>query len=263
MSANGRLTSTELTLVQRGTMNIYLANVAARAWTALKAEYDRAHPGESLTIAAPVGGYRSYSVQADMHVNPSRYGLSAYSTIPIAPAGYSTHGDGMAVDIAGASLAGPRKTWLLKNASRFGFTRQFGDRDPNHYRHDGTTAASITPTPIKEKKIMATNFVDTSTYKNGAVQKGTQCMTVWEGGAILRYQRTLIDGELATTLYELYGTHKPVPHDQFVAVGAAFDALKGGSTVVNSPAPVGLATTIDVNAAADRIIGKIPTRLAV
>ena len=141
MSANGRLTATELTLVQRGTMNIYLANVAARAWTALKAEYDRAHPDESLTIAAPVGGYRSYSVQADMHVNPSRYGLSAYSTVPIAAAGYSTHGDGMAVDIAGASLAGTRKTWLLANAARFGFTRQFGDKDPNHYRHDGVTTA--------------------------------------------------------------------------------------------------------------------------
>ena len=236
MSANGKLTSAELTLVQRGSMNIYLATTAARAWSALKSEYDRTHPGEALTIAAPVGGYRSYSVQADMHVNPSRYGLSAYSTIPIAPAGYSTHGDGMAVDIAGASLAGPRKTWLLKNASRFGFTRQFGDRDPNHYRHDGTTAASITPTPIKEKKIMATNFVDTSTYKNGAVQKGTQCMTVWEGGAILRYQRTLLDGELATTLYELYGTHKPVPHDQFTAIEGAFKSAPIAPTADVDPA---------------------------
>ena len=110
MSANGRLTAAELTLVQRGPMNIYLANTAAKAWTALKTEFARTHPGQSLTIAEPVGGYRPYSVQADMHVNPGRYGLSAYSTVPIAPAGYSTHGDGMAVDVAGASLAGLRKT---------------------------------------------------------------------------------------------------------------------------------------------------------
>lgn len=141
MSANGRLTAAELTLVQRGPMNIYLANTAAKAWGALKAEYDRTHPGESLTIAEPAGGYRTLAVQADMHIRPKLYGLSVYSTIPLAKAGFSSHGDGMAVDIADASKASPRKTWLLANASRYGFTRQFGDADPNHYRHDGITAA--------------------------------------------------------------------------------------------------------------------------
>lgn len=171
MSANGRLTGSELTLVQPGLLPIFLANAAARAWFNLKAEYDRTH-GDSLTIAAPVGGYRSYAIQADMHVRPELYGLSAYSTIPLAKAGYSTHGDGLAVDIADASKPSPRKTWLLASAARFGFTRQFGDADPNHYRLTSSTPAGTAPARIpEEENDMKLQFIQTKEDPAAKVDK--------------------------------------------------------------------------------------------
>lgn len=148
MSDNGQLLPSELTKVQEGALPIFLAKPAAAQWFKLKASYDAAH-ADKLTVAAPVGGYRSYATQQDMWVRPWLYGLSAYSTVPLARPGYSTHGDGLAVDIADASTDSPRKRWLLANAEKFGFTRQFGDADPNHYRLTSTAGIGI---PIIEEK---------------------------------------------------------------------------------------------------------------
>ena len=135
MSTNGRLAGSELTTVQG---RIQLSNLTARAWYAMKAA--AAQAGVTLTIALPDGGYRDYATQVDMHVHPAAHGLNPNSSVPIAPAGYSTHGTGNRVDIAGG------QAWALLHAAQFGFTREFGAADPNHYKHDGVTATATTGT---------------------------------------------------------------------------------------------------------------------
>lgn len=94
--------------------------------------------------------------------------------------------------------------------------------------NDGTAGGDITP--IKEEEIMATNWVDTSTYdsRQNAVA-GTQCLTTWEGGPSMLYPRTMQAGETAAIMFELYGPHKEVNHAQFEAVKAAFAVPSGGA----------------------------------
>jgi hypothetical protein len=148
MSVNGRLTASELTAVYGG----QLANATAAAWLAMVAAASRA--GVSLVIAGGnseggSGAYRDYFVQGDMKVRPWLYGLSQYSTVSIAAAGYSTHGFGTAVDIgsfpparnprAYGDAGMSRRDWVLTHAAEFGFTRTFGEADPNHFGHNGTT----------------------------------------------------------------------------------------------------------------------------
>lgn len=157
MSANGRLTDAELTAVQGGR----LSNTAAAAWNAMVAA--AAKDGVSLVIASAEtgnGAYRDFFTQGDMKVRPWLYGLSVYSTVNVAAAGHSTHGMGNAVDIGSfppasntrlyGDAGATRRDWVLKNAHRFGFTRTFGEADPNHFGHDGsrTTVASFEATPI-------------------------------------------------------------------------------------------------------------------
>jgi hypothetical protein len=136
MSANGKLTSDELSNVG----GMQLANSTARAWEAMvdAAKAD----GITLAIVRPAGAYRSYFVQGDMKKNPSAYNLSTASSVAIAGPGYSTHGLGNAVDVS--ACTGARLAWMLKNGPRFGFTRTFGARDPNHFGHDGTVP-TLTP----------------------------------------------------------------------------------------------------------------------
>jgi hypothetical protein len=163
-SANGRLTDSELTAVYGGR----LANTTAVAWLNMVAAASR--DGVSLVIAGGnseggSGAYRDFFVQGDMKVHPGMYGLSQYSTVSIAAAGYSTHGFGTAVDVgsfpparnpqAYGAEGQTRRDWVLANATQFGFTRTFGEADPNHFGHDGTTvgpatstASSSTPTPL-------------------------------------------------------------------------------------------------------------------
>jgi hypothetical protein len=97
MSANGRLTDSELTAVYGG----QLANATAAAWLAMVAAAAKA--GVSLVIATGDGGR----------------GSGAY------------------------------RNWVLANAAQFGFTRTFGEADPNHFGHDGTTVASFNLTPLE------------------------------------------------------------------------------------------------------------------
>jgi len=98
MNANGKLTNAELTTVIGGR----LSNATAAAWNAMVAA--AAHDGVALIIAGAAGNtgsgaYRDYWTQNDMRVHPALYGLSSYSTVTIARAGYSTHGLGTSLDI--------------------------------------------------------------------------------------------------------------------------------------------------------------------
>jgi hypothetical protein len=139
MSANGRLTAGELVTVQG---SIQLSVKAGAAYLAMEAAATA--EGTTIVIPIPAGGYRSYAMQVDMRLHPERYNLNSSSTVPIAAPGYSTHGWGTAVDIVGD------QKWAVRNASRFGFSRPFGTRDPNHFQHDGSSTAGGDIIPIEE-----------------------------------------------------------------------------------------------------------------
>jgi hypothetical protein len=136
MSANGRLSASELTMVN----GIPLGNRAAISFMAMDRDC-RAATGVGVWIAAPHGGYRSLVVQGAIG------GLNAGSTIVVAGAGYSTHGLGTRADIGSFPPAKnlgqygddgrKRRAWLLAHASNYGWTREFGEADPNHFKHDG------------------------------------------------------------------------------------------------------------------------------
>jgi hypothetical protein len=155
VSANGRLSDDELSNADGG---MQLANVTARAWENM-ADACETETGLSLSIVRPAGAYRSYFVQGDMKQNPGRWNLNPASSVSLAGPGYSSHGLGRAVDIS--SFSGARKAWVLANAGRFGFSRTFGEADPNHFGHDGVTTgpassgATLTPagtnkTPLED-----------------------------------------------------------------------------------------------------------------
>jgi hypothetical protein len=191
MSSNGRLLDSELTWV---TDVERLANGTANAWKRLQAAC-KAATGLDLWIASPAGAYRDYFTQGDMHVHPEKYGLNPNSTVPIAAAGYSTHGYGTRVDIG--SFSGARATWLLAHASEFGWYREFGANDPNHFAHDGFTAVdpiltgstSGTTTPIDTGEIEMTyeEFRDflSRALKYDAREFQTSGPTIWERFAVL------------------------------------------------------------------------------
>lgn len=218
---NGNVPAAQLvTIDEHGTR---LRDWCAAVWQRMVV--DAAKDGVTLKPSytpppAPAGlaGYRSYSMQLWLYRHP-------LGPVPIAMPGHSSHGLGNRLDV-GSGVA-----WCAAHMTRYGLYREFAD-EPWHFGFRNSLAGlGLTPITNPKETPMATNFVDTSTYKNGVVQKGTRCMTIWEGGPILEYERTLIKGELATTLYELYGTHKPVPHDQFEAIRAAF---------TRTPSPAGL-----------------------
>lgn len=147
MPANGQWPADLLVEVEPGN---YLSIGTGRAWIAMKEA--AARDGVRLAIADPAGAYRSLYVQRDMRDRPWLYNLNSASKAGLAAPGKSTHGNGDRVDVIGVgSLA-----WMLRNAARFGFTREFGASDPNHFKHDGrtaiTAAATTQSTPQKRKK---------------------------------------------------------------------------------------------------------------
>lgn len=124
MSANGRLRPDELTAIQ----GQFLANATAHAFIAMS-EASWAANRMRLKISSG-GAYRDLADQQYLIDHPQ-------GPVPIAPLGYSTHGDGRAVDISNwATVYG----WLTRNAPRFGFRQQFAS-ERWHWKHDGTTAA--------------------------------------------------------------------------------------------------------------------------
>jgi hypothetical protein len=151
MSENGRLKASELSDVG-GMLLEARAAQAFRNWSAATA----AATGRGITIIRPAGAYRSYAVQRDMRLNPGRWNLNPSSSINLAREGSSTHGFGTRVDIGYYTGAG--WAWALANAHRFGFRREFGAADPNHFMHDGRTfgptinpTSTIKPIPLEDE----------------------------------------------------------------------------------------------------------------
>lgn len=124
--------------------DLHLETATAAAYLRMKAEAARS--GVTLAIPRPAGAYRSLFVQQDMHDRPWLYNLDPTSSVPIAPAGSSTHGLGDRVDI----VRGTAGDWAIANASRFGFVREFGDADPRHFRFTAPTWAAGDVIPIIE-----------------------------------------------------------------------------------------------------------------
>jgi hypothetical protein len=139
--ANGRVPRSALRRAYKFNNGTYalLATTTARDFKRLKAAAKK-QLGRNIGIPAPAGAYRSYATQASMHHAGSkdgtyadrvRWGLNPNSVVAIASAGYSTHGLGKSVDIIGT----PMDDKFLALAKKYGFTRTFGSRDPNHFGH--------------------------------------------------------------------------------------------------------------------------------
>lgn len=121
MSANGRLTGAELTVVQ-GDMR--LAKAAASAWFHLEADV-LSETGVDPLIS-PDGAYRSYEDQ----VRLTGTGYHQYRP------GSSVHGLGIAVDINNWATIG--KSRLDEIADRHGFDANTVKNEPWHYLYTGT-----------------------------------------------------------------------------------------------------------------------------
>lgn len=140
---NGEVPLTRLVEVETG---LFLETQTAAAYRAMKAA--AAADAVTLAIPRPAGAYRSLLVQQDMHDRPWLYNLDPNSSVPIAPAGSSTHGLGDRVDI----VRGSAGDWAIANASRFGFVREFGAADPRHFRYLHPTWASVNLLPIESEE---------------------------------------------------------------------------------------------------------------
>jgi hypothetical protein len=153
MSANGRLLDRELTMVG----GVPLAHLAAEAFIAMDRDC-RAQTGVGLWIAKPYGGYRSLEVQ-----KAGLTGLNKNSTIVVASVGLSSHGLGTRADIGSMPPARDldlygkdgrkRREWLLANASNYGWTREFGEADHNHFKFDGINRNFDNATPDQEEEL--------------------------------------------------------------------------------------------------------------
>lgn len=141
--ANGYVPASALVEVEPG---LYLETATAAAYKKAKAA-----SGGTLNIARPGGAYRTWQMQYDMkHGIPSYayWNLNPNSTAGLANPGQSTHGYGIAVDIIG------NNNWMLAHGGDYGFTRPFGNNDPNHWKFSSPTWAGVvvlTPTQRQVK----------------------------------------------------------------------------------------------------------------
>ena len=127
---------------------------AAEAWQRMTAAGAKASMG-----LVPISGFRTHAYQSSLFAKAIvKYGSEAAAAKWVAPAGFSEHHTGLAVDIGAESqLADDAETsfadtaesgWLLQHASSFGFELSF-PRDnvqgiayePWHWRFIGTAAA--------------------------------------------------------------------------------------------------------------------------
>lgn len=142
---NGKIPSTDLITVAVG---VQLVPGAAWAYRALVLQ--GAHEHISVRPAPGVGsGYRSLEVQEQFwratHGDKTAarlVQLNTSSSVKVAAPGGSSHGWGDRIDLLFDGSQEPTST-DLNLAKRFGFTREFGSADSNHFEHDGRTA--ITP----------------------------------------------------------------------------------------------------------------------
>lgn len=149
MSAPGKLKASELTKVQG---SIALAKKTAARYKLFKAKCKSLH-GWNISIAQPAGGYRSEADQNAMHHAGSRdgsraqkirWGLNPNSTVSIASHPYGTHETGTRVDIVGHVIDAE----LLRIAQHYGFIREFGSNDPNHFIDTGSYKVTL-PKAVK------------------------------------------------------------------------------------------------------------------
>lgn len=157
--ANGRLPSSLLVTVEPKTR---LLKTDAPVYFALRMY--AANRGRTITIAGAGsgggGGYRTWTMQDEMHkaslgnrTFAALYGLNPYSTVPLASAGFSSHGK---ADHARIDLVGTDLNWIVAHLAMFGMRREFGAADPNHvevldesrFRHTvPATGTSVTGVP--------------------------------------------------------------------------------------------------------------------
>jgi hypothetical protein len=145
MARNGYLAEDGLKLVTVEDDDRLIATSAA-AFLAAKAA--AARDGVGLWIVEPAGAYRPYSTQYGMYYHPEQYNLNPKNSLKGAAPGYSTHGWGNRVDVNAAGLA-----WMIANGHKFGWTREFGSADPNHFKHDGRTAIATAFTLLSSVQI--------------------------------------------------------------------------------------------------------------
>lgn len=131
MARNGHLAEDGIVLVTVED-NDQLIPTAAAAFFAARAA--AAADGVRLIIVEPAGAYRSAFVQNDMVDHPENYNLNSASSIGFSRSGQS-HGWGNRIDVNSAAVS-----WMLRRGGEFGWIREYGARDPNHFKHDGTTA---------------------------------------------------------------------------------------------------------------------------
>lgn len=154
-SPNGRLTEAELVHVSAVET---LSVLTARAYRHLVIAGHAA--GIKVSLASPGAAYRSFEVQDEMRRGSlgdralaAKWGLNPNSSVPLASAGYSTHGTGTRVDLLFNGSSWPT-TAELALAAHYGFTREFGADDPNHFRHDGRTAIQ----PLSDAQVAAAHL---------------------------------------------------------------------------------------------------------
>lgn len=120
---NGRIPAGDLVTIQ----GAQLTQPTAAAWALLVAA--AAKVGVKIWITKG-GGYRDLEAQRALE--------KSASGIAVARPGFQTHGWGDRVDVGSfgpkfGAEGVAREKWLLANAARFGFTREFGSKDPNHF----------------------------------------------------------------------------------------------------------------------------------
>lgn len=121
--------------------SIQLEKNTAAAWLEFKAAA-KAEADIIITIAAPLGGYRSHAQDVDFHKNPAKYNKNP--NIGLLPIDYSVHRTGRCVDVV------PWPTWVKNNAHRWGFSFPIAI-DVNHMQHDGSTVADTGAAPLSEE----------------------------------------------------------------------------------------------------------------
>lgn len=146
--ANGKIPVSDLTTIAVG---VQLTTPTANAYRALIAQASHEHV--AIKPAPGVGsGYRDLALQELFYdashgdkAAAAKVHFNTASTVKVAAPGGSSHGWGNRIDLLFDGSQTPDVT-DLNLAKRFGFTREFGSADSNHFVHDGKTAIHP-PTP--------------------------------------------------------------------------------------------------------------------
>lgn len=191
-SPNGRLTEAELVHVSAvETLDVLTARAYRHLIIGGHAE------GVKIALASPGAAYRSLAVQAEMREGSlgnvalaKKWGLNPNSSVPLASPGYSSHGTGTRVDLLFNGSSWPSAAHLAL-AAKFGFTREFGSDDPNHFKHDGHTATA----PLTDAQVAAARLYPHEDGKPSPKPSPTVTYTVVSGdtldGIASRFKTTL------------------------------------------------------------------------